>query len=61
MGYFNGSYSEIDVSLNKEWTSKEIYDRGLKMLRFLEHRWEINIEEWDISPQKLLGLDFIKE
>lgn len=61
VGYFNGSYSEIDVSLNKEWTSKEIYDRGLKMLRFLEHRWEINIEEWDISPQKLLGLDFIKE
>lgn len=61
VGYFNGSYSEIDVSLNKEWTSKEIYDRGLKMLRFLEDRWEINIEEWDISPQKLLGLDFIKE
>lgn len=42
-GYFNGSYSEIEVSQATEWTSTQILDRGLAMLAFLERHWKISL------------------
>ncbi|MDA3843326.1 MAG: DUF262 domain-containing protein [Candidatus Kapabacteria bacterium] len=41
-GYFNGSYSEINVAQNVEWTAKEIQDRGITILTFIEDHWNIN-------------------
>ena len=59
MGFFNGSYSEINVASYKNWTAKEIKDRGLKMLSFLEERWNFDIEnDWDIKKIDLLNINF---
>ncbi len=58
VGYFNGSYSEISVASYVEWTPSTILDRGLKMLKFLEKRWGINIDEWEIEREDLLNLSF---
>lgn len=51
IGYFNGSYSEIEVAQYHEWTDKEIKERGIKLLKFMEERWGINIPD----KEKLLG------
>jgi uncharacterized protein with ParB-like and HNH nuclease domain len=58
VGFFNGSYSEISVSSYKDWTAKEIRERGLKMLDFLEERWGIDIADWEIEKVDLLNLNF---
>ncbi len=52
-GYFNGSYSEIGVAQNVDWTDETIRDRGIGLLEFMEHRWKIEIENKD----GLLGID----
>lgn len=60
VGFFNGSYSEIEVSGYNNWTPREIESRGKKMLSFLEERWDINFECWEIGKQDLLGLNFLE-
>lgn len=60
VGYFNGSYSEIDVAQNKKWTPDKIIERGIEMLEFLALRWEIDIDSWDIEKEDLLKLDITK-
>jgi uncharacterized protein with ParB-like and HNH nuclease domain len=42
VGYFNGSYSEIEVSREPDWTPQEIVDRGIRLLDFMERRWNIS-------------------
>jgi len=55
-GFYNGSYSEIQVASYQTWTQNEIMERGRKMLKFMESRWMFDISEWnDITPDKLLG------
>lgn len=53
-GYYNGSYSEIEVSKYTEWTVKKIKERGLSMLQFMEHRWKFKFNDWDIDKEELL-------
>ena len=62
-GYFNGSYSEIDVNEYEKWTDVEIIDRGSKLLHFLEENWGLVIDQnqkdkllmkGDIRKQKTL-------
>lgn len=60
-GYFNGSYSEIEVSQNESWTAIDIYERGKRMLNFLEERWNVNFNEQGFDIEKTLGLQFIEE
>lgn len=38
-GYFNGSHSEIEVAEYPDWTPAEIEERGLRLLDFMEDRW----------------------
>ncbi len=58
VGFFNGSFSEIQVSSYDKWTPKEIFKRGIDMLDFLEYRWDINIEEWeDVTKEDLLQVE----
>ncbi|WP_066057275.1 DUF262 domain-containing protein [Robertmurraya korlensis] len=57
-GYFNGSYSEISVNQYDNWTPYEIKDRGLKMLKFLNERWNLNIS--DDNLEELLFLSFLE-
>ena len=53
-GYFNGSYSEIEVAQYPEWTKETIIDRGKKMLAFMQQRWDFKIENPDslLRPQE---------
>lgn len=58
-GYFNGSYSEIEVSSYKNWTPEEIIKRGVDMLSFMEKRWGFIIDEWEgVSKETLLNTKF---
>jgi uncharacterized protein with ParB-like and HNH nuclease domain len=43
--FSNGSYSEIEVSKNQQWTPLEIDKRSKKILQFLSDRWDLFIEE----------------
>lgn len=61
VGFYNGAYSEIEVSNYPNWTPLEIEKRGKKMLSFLEERWDINFEGWEIDKEKLMQLDFLKK
>lgn len=42
-GYYNGSYSEIVVAQNADWTPQTVLDRGIEMLKFLEQRWNASL------------------
>lgn len=61
VGFFNGSYSEIEVASYEQWTPKEIMQRGVNMLDFLEERWDVNFVEWELNKLELLRLDFLGE
>ncbi|WPQ63312.1 DUF262 domain-containing HNH endonuclease family protein [Chitinophaga sancti] len=43
VGYRYGSYSENEVSKLPAWTPKDILERGLRLLDFMEARWGIII------------------
>ena len=59
VGFFNGAYSEIDVSSYINWTPSEIDDRGKKMLSFLEERWKVDFDSWEIDKGEMMQLDFL--
>ncbi|CAM1346981.1 DUF262 domain-containing protein [Tenacibaculum insulae] len=59
VGFFNGAYSEIQVSSYDKWTSAEIKDRGIKMFLFLEERWNIDFKSWEIDKEEIMLLDFL--
>jgi len=56
-GYSDGCHSEIEVHLHDAWGPEQIQKRGLKLLRFLENRWDIRFSN-DEEREKLLFLDF---
>ena len=61
VGFYNGAYSEIEVSSFDNWTPKEIEIRGKKMLSFLEKRWNIKFSDWEnVNKENILMLDFMK-
>ena len=57
-GYDKGSYSEGEVAKLEDWTPEEILKRGLRLLEFIENRWNLKFpsEDYKIS---LLGLKFL--
>jgi hypothetical protein len=59
IGYHKGSYSEIEVSLYPYWNALTIRERGEKLLRFMQDRWNIKLNKTDIK--NILNLSFIKE
>lgn len=61
IGFFNGSYSEIQVASYNDWTPQEILQRGELMLTFLAERWQIDFAAWDIITNDLLQLEFISD
>jgi hypothetical protein len=54
IGYYNGSYSEIEVSKQNEWTAETIKERGLSMLQFMEERWKFKFKDWEIDKEEIL-------
>ncbi|MBW6491969.1 MAG: DUF262 domain-containing HNH endonuclease family protein [Lentimicrobium sp.] len=57
-GYSDGSHSEIEVSTYEEWNPDNILDRGLKLLDFMEKRWDLKFEN-EYAMAELLFLEFM--
>lgn len=57
-GYSDGSHSEIEVSGYEDWNPDNIYDRGFKLLEFMEKRWDLRFEN-DLAKSELLFLKFM--
>jgi hypothetical protein len=58
IGFRYGSYSENEVATYDDWTAKEILERGLKMLAFMERRWRIKLGDTQ-TKLKILGIEFV--
>ena len=52
-GYADGSHSEIEVSRSEDWGPGEIKKRGIRLLKFMERRWNIPFAD-DQAREKLL-------
>lgn len=59
-GYRDGSHSEIEVSDQEEWNATTILNRGLKLLNFIENRWDFSFEG-EQEKLDLLHIGFVKE
>ncbi|WP_440068180.1 DUF262 domain-containing protein [Tenacibaculum discolor] len=60
VGFRFGSYSENEVTKHQEWTPIQILERGIKLLDFMEKRWNLNIG--DVNDKiNFLSLRFILE
>ncbi|HEY3855831.1 MAG TPA: HNH endonuclease family protein [Verrucomicrobiae bacterium] len=46
-GYADGSHSEIEVSQIASWGPDQIRERGIKLLRFMEQRWDFKFKNDD--------------
>lgn len=57
-GFSQGSFSELQIAQNDDWTSTDIRDRGLELLRFIEDRWDVELGN-DQQKTSLLRLDFV--
>ena len=57
VGFFNGSYSEIDIAKNENWGPDEIYNRGIELIAFLGKRWDIDFKVWGLDEGQLLQLN----
>lgn len=52
-GYADGSHSEIEVSSCEDWGPDEIRERGIRLLRFMEKRWNIRFADDDAREELL--------
>ena len=59
-GYSNGSHSEIEVSKETERNADKIYERGMKLLHFMEERWNFHFAS-ENQMENLLHIGFVKD
>ncbi len=59
-GYTNGTHSEIEVSKETDWDANRIYERGVKLLRFMEKRWGFEFESQS-QIDELLHIGFVND
>lgn len=59
-GYYDGSHSEIEVSNYRTWDADSILDRGIKLLKFMETRWNLQFED-ESCMEEFLFLDFMNK
>lgn len=57
-GYEDGSHSEIEVSHESDWDATCILVRGIKILKFIETRWNIRFSD-ETQMIELLHLSFL--
>lgn len=57
-GYSDGSHAEIEVAYNLSWGPKEINTRGIKLLKFMEDRWNFRFKN-DGERNQMLFLNFV--
>lgn len=58
VGFKYGSYSENEIACKTEWSAKDILERGIKLLSFMEDRWDIDFGE-KAEKIKFLNLSFV--
>ena len=58
-GYVNGSHSEIEVAVEKDWTAFNILNRGILMLGFMETRWRLTLT--DEQKMNLIHIGFVND
>lgn len=56
--YKIGSYSENEVASYNDWTSEEILNRGMKIISFMEERWDFKFHN-KYDKYVFLGLEFM--
>jgi uncharacterized protein with ParB-like and HNH nuclease domain len=56
-GYKDGDYSEREVARYNDWNPQSIYERTIKILKFMNKRWHLGYSSDEI--RKLSGIDFI--
>lgn len=59
-GYEDGSHSEIEVSREENWDAERILKRGIKLLRFIETRWNIKFKNEE-QMLDLLHISFVND
>ena len=59
-GYVNGCHCEIEISKEPTWTADNIYNRGIKLLRFMEKRWNFKFESVE-QMDELLHIGFVND
>lgn len=59
-GYSDGSHSEIEVSNYPDWNADTILERSIKLLEFMEKRWDLKFED-ETAMAELLFLEFMYE
>ena len=59
-GYANGSHCEVEVSKEEVWNADKIYERGMKLLRFMEERWNFHFAS-EQQMEELLHVGFVKD
>ena len=59
-GYSDGSHSEIEVSQESSWGPDQIKSRGIRLLTFMEERWNLRIRNSE-ERETLLFLRFPNE
>ena len=52
-GYADGSHSEIEVSRCEDWGPNEIRERGIRLIRFMEKRWDIRFADDEVREALL--------
>lgn len=56
--FSNGSHNELEICNYNDWTPKEILERGLRILNFMEREWNFIIPSL-ADRKRFLGLDFM--
>jgi len=56
-GYADGSHSETEVATNPTWGPQQIKDRGDRLLKFMEQRWNFRFKN-DGDRERMLFLTF---
>lgn len=59
--YSQGLMNEQELCNYSEWTPLTIFERGKKLIKFMEDKWNISFDEWFIDKKKILLIDFIDE
>lgn len=59
-GYEDGSHSEIEVSREADWDAERILKRGIKLLKFIETRWNIQFKD-ETQMLDLLHISFVND
>jgi hypothetical protein len=59
-GYANGCHCEVEIFKEDKWDADHIYNRGIKLLHFMETRWGFKFESVD-QMNELLHIAFVND